>query len=385
MKRTGLFGGFFDPFTDAHKYIVEQALDQHLVDEIVIVPSIVNYHRSNKDTWLTRDQRVEVIKGKMRDRIGKDVVIDVCEYDTIDGIDSNLEESFCAGRRFIHTLLDLRNGGYGKHGQELYLILGTDEYNHFTEWFCWYEILKHINGIIAAGGRNFAELNLQNGVPKPSGVIDMPASLADVSASKVRQQYKGTFEAVGRYIVGLEPVHETVLNHTPIFDLVQKSAVQPGFYPVGLNAPDWVTVVARHKDRFLMVRQLRYGTMKEYTEFVCGQVDKGDSCPAAAAIRELKEETGISVDAAKVNWLGSFDTNPAFLNNKMHFYSVDLTDGDIASMKKQDLDEHERIEIQWLPANNVFDGIRRDDVMKLPAYMAFALLLYLHCAGGLAR
>jgi len=35
-----------------------------------------------------------------------------------------------------------------------------------------------------------------------------------------------------------------LIAHTKIFDVVLKDEVMPGFRPVGIDAPDWVMVVA---------------------------------------------------------------------------------------------------------------------------------------------
>ena len=60
--KIGIFGGTFDPFTEAHLAIVKAAIDQKLVDEVHIIPTIVDYHRTDKDRWLLNDARLDVIR-----------------------------------------------------------------------------------------------------------------------------------------------------------------------------------------------------------------------------------------------------------------------------------------------------------------------------------
>ena len=59
--KIGIFGGTFDPFTEAHLAIVKAAIDQNLVDEVHIIPTIVDYHRNGKDRWLSNCNRLDVI------------------------------------------------------------------------------------------------------------------------------------------------------------------------------------------------------------------------------------------------------------------------------------------------------------------------------------
>ena len=59
--KVGIFGGTFDPFTEAHLAIVKAAIDQKLVDEVHIIPTIVDYHRNGKDRWLSNYDRLDVL------------------------------------------------------------------------------------------------------------------------------------------------------------------------------------------------------------------------------------------------------------------------------------------------------------------------------------
>lgn len=348
--KIGIFGGTFDPFTEAHEAIVKKVLDEKLVDKVFIVPTVVDYYRNKDDKWLTNIERISVIKDRVykMKREGYCVNQSTREIDELQWYASDLQDAFVKGRRFYHTLVRImhRVEVNESHDNEYYTIIGTDQYRNFKNWFMWEEILK-LSKLIVVDGRNGDILGETVGyldrVPYQNVQIDK--KYEKVSASEIRREYKGTKDAVDRYINRLPPIREKLLQHTPIFDLVEKREVDAGFCPVGINAPDWVTVVAAHKDCFLMVRQDRYGTMKNYTEFVCGQVDK-DETPMAAAFRELEEETGVRLDRP-LTYLGSYDTNPAFMNNRMHFYFVELTDEEVKKMGDQKLDEHEKIELVW--------------------------------------
>ena len=52
MKKIAIFGGTFDPFTQAHKAIVKQLVDYVGIDGVVISPTVTNWYRNKDDVWL---------------------------------------------------------------------------------------------------------------------------------------------------------------------------------------------------------------------------------------------------------------------------------------------------------------------------------------------
>ena len=80
-----------------------------------------------------------------------------------------------------------------------------------------------------------------------------------------------------------------------------------------LVAPDWVNVVAITEDRrLILVEQYRHGINRVTVAIPGGAVDEGEG-PAAAAVRELEEETGYRADDLVL--IGVVHPNPAFLTN----------------------------------------------------------------------
>ncbi|MDG1491666.1 MAG: NUDIX hydrolase [Planctomycetota bacterium] len=87
---------------------------------------------------------------------------------------------------------------------------------------------------------------------------------------------------------------------------------------VVVDAPDWVNVVALTSEReVVIVKQHRFGIAAPTIEIPGGMVDPGEE-PLAAAMRELREETGY--EAERWTPMGAVAPNPAFLNNRCHHF-----------------------------------------------------------------
>jgi 8-oxo-dGTP pyrophosphatase MutT (NUDIX family) len=98
--------------------------------------------------------------------------------------------------------------------------------------------------------------------------------------------------------------------------VVREDAAEREYHVI--RRPDSVQVVALAEDgRVIMVEQQRQGTRADSLEFVAGLVD-ADETPAAAAARELAEETGYL--PGTLQELGRYHTDPAILTNRVTVY-----------------------------------------------------------------
>ncbi|HYX38287.1 MAG TPA: NUDIX hydrolase [Oligoflexus sp.] len=118
--------------------------------------------------------------------------------------------------------------------------------------------------------------------------------------------------------------HKKILAQTPVFQLEEVSLIQNADRkPVALpyyriHTRSWVNVFALTKDsKAILVRQPRVGMMQMTLEVPGGGIDT-DEDPAAAAARELEEETGYR--AGSLEFVGVVSPNPAIMTNRLHMF-----------------------------------------------------------------
>ncbi len=92
-------------------------------------------------------------------------------------------------------------------------------------------------------------------------------------------------------------------------------------------------------NRAYMVRQFRYPVGRPMLEVPAGKLEKGES-PLHGAIRELREETGLT--AEKIVYFGATYPSPGFCDEQLHLYlALGLTQGEACP----DEDEFLNVEI----------------------------------------
>ena len=115
-----------------------------------------------------------------------------------------------------------------------------------------------------------------------------------------------------------------------------------------IEHPGAVVIAAvDERGRVALVRQYRHAVGGELLELPAGTLEPGEP-PAATAVRELREETGLA--AAEWVPLGSFYSSPGFLHEELFaFLARGLT------MGAQAFDDDEDIAVEWLPLDELLD------------------------------
>ena len=116
-----------------------------------------------------------------------------------------------------------------------------------------------------------------------------------------------------------------------------------------------VSVVPVDSDgSFWCVRQFRYPFMKELLEFPAGRLEPGED-PLVCAVRELKEETGLS--AGQMVYLGPMYPSPGFCNEILHLYlATELTQGEASP------DEYEFLSVERISEKKLLAMVMENEI-----------------------
>ncbi|MCL2828826.1 MAG: NUDIX hydrolase [Oscillospiraceae bacterium] len=110
-----------------------------------------------------------------------------------------------------------------------------------------------------------------------------------------------------------------------------------------------------HDNTCWCVRQFRYPFQTELLEFPAGKLDRSGEEPRACAIRELKEETGLT--AGRLIDLGPMYPSPGYLDEILHLYlALDLEKG------PANLDEDEYLSVEQIPIDALLAMIAENNL-----------------------
>ncbi len=120
--------------------------------------------------------------------------------------------------------------------------------------------------------------------------------------------------------------------------------------------PGGVSVVPlNEKGEVLCVRQYRYAHGRIFLEIPAGKLEPGESDRRAAALRELREETGATCET--LTHIGDFIPSPAILGEVLSMY---LAEG--LTIGETDFDEDEFIDIEAIPLDTLCEMVVRGEI-----------------------
>ncbi len=112
----------------------------------------------------------------------------------------------------------------------------------------------------------------------------------------------------------------------------------------------------------VLVRQYRYAYGEETLEIPAGKLDARED-PLCAAIRELREETGLI--AKNPRHLCTFYPSPGYTEEKIHVYlTTEVERGE------QQLDEGEFLNVEYLPLADAVQRAKRGEIKDAKTLIA---------------
>ncbi len=176
---------------------------------------------------------------------------------------------------------------------------------------------------------------------------------------------------------GRKPEHWETLSQknfasSPIFDVVTHRCRHPKLGHEGdfyvLESRDWVNILALTPEKqVVLVNQFRFGIGDTSWEIPGGVMEAGEE-PIAAALRELKEETGYTSN--QVELLGKVRPNPAIQSNTCYLALAK----DAQKTEAIDWDHHEELEIKLVDIDQVYAMAFRGEIFH--SLVLDALMLY---------
>ena len=167
MIRTGIFGGSFNPIHNGHISLARQLLDKARLSEVWLMVSPQNPLKQQEDL-LDDELRLEMTRQALEGEKGL--------------VASDYEFHLPRPSYTWNTLQHLSKD-YPEH--RFFLLIGGDNWAHFTRWFHWQDILRNYDLMVYPRDNYY-------------GTIDVP--LLDVSSTEIRQKV-----GAGESIKGLVP------------------------------------------------------------------------------------------------------------------------------------------------------------------------------------
>jgi nicotinate-nucleotide adenylyltransferase len=172
--RLGLYGGAFDPPHIAHHALVQAAITQLNLNQLLVFPTGQAWHKARQLSLATH--RLAMAQYAFADL--PDVRVDA-------------RETQRPGATYtIDTLMQVQ----AEHpGAELFLLMGSDQFQAFSSWHRWQDIAKIATICIAARAIS-ASAQSQNSMRNAAQTtckmqgIDMPAM--DISATELRERVR---------------------------------------------------------------------------------------------------------------------------------------------------------------------------------------------------
>lgn len=170
MEKIGIFGGTFDPPHIAHLIIAEEVLSYLSLSKILFIPT---YYPPHKKTITSFEHRFKMLS----------LAIENNEKFILSDIEKKIKKNYNIKSSYsIYTIRELKKIYFE---DELYFIIGSDQYIEFKNWYQPQEILKEIKICVL----------LRYGYPLSKeeykeNLLFLPVSQLAIKSSEIRERIK---------------------------------------------------------------------------------------------------------------------------------------------------------------------------------------------------
>ena len=168
MKRIGIFGGSFNPIHNGHIALAQAVLRQCVLNEVWLMVSPQNPLKQNSTDLLDDQLRLQMAEKALEGVEG----VKACDYEF------RLPKPSYTWNTLQHLSKDYPDYTFS-------LLIGGDNWAHFTRWRHWKDILR-CHQVIVYPREDYP------------GTIDVP--LLDVSSTEIRQRVRE-----GKSVEGMVP------------------------------------------------------------------------------------------------------------------------------------------------------------------------------------
>ena len=174
MRKTGIFGGSFNPVHNGHIHLAQSVMKQLELDRIILMPANIPPHKQYDD-YIDAADRLQMCRLATEDTDG----IEVSSWEIEQ---NNISYSYNTVMHFRQVLPDDR----------IYLLAGSDMLLSFDTWFKYREILSEAVLVIVSREKNDISrlVSKKHELEKYGEIIIINAEPVVISSTQIRKSIK---------------------------------------------------------------------------------------------------------------------------------------------------------------------------------------------------
>lgn len=170
IRRTGIFGGTFNPVHYGHLINIEFIREKYSLERIILIPAKIPVHKNISDNIAPSD-RLEMLR----------LAVTGNNFIEVSGIEIERETP-------SYTIITVNELRALYPDDKLYLIIGSDSFNELDTWKSYKELLADIPLIVMKRPGSEALRNDIHAISREVNVLENP--LIGISSSMIRERIK---------------------------------------------------------------------------------------------------------------------------------------------------------------------------------------------------